>query len=91
MVLAPIGRFSEMTRLSLRAMRISVEIGVLLPAPADPTSGYGYPGLIRADQVDAVRILPSADGPLEEIRGSRATAEERKARRWLIARGAWWG
>jgi len=38
--LVPIGRFSKMTRLSVKALRLYDENGLLPPAHVDPSSGY---------------------------------------------------
>jgi len=66
--LIPIGRFSEMTRLSIKALRIYHENGVLPAAEVDPSSGYRYYSLGQANRAEAVRILRSLDVPLDEIR-----------------------
>jgi len=66
--LVPIGRFSKMTRLSVKALRIYDEIGLLTPAHVDPSSGYRYYELGQANRAEVVRILRSVDMPLDEIR-----------------------
>ena len=88
MVLVPIGRFSEMTRLSIKALRMYDEIGLLRPAHVDPSSGYRYYALSQANQAEAVRILRSVDMPLEEIRRVLDTAADETARQRLIAHRA---
>ncbi|VAW07348.1 Transcriptional regulator, MerR family [hydrothermal vent metagenome] len=67
MNLVPIGRFSKMTRLSIRALRLYDESGLLRPAHVDPSSGYRYYDLGQANRAEAVRILRSVDMPLDEI------------------------
>jgi effector-binding domain-containing protein len=67
-MLVPIGRFSKMTRLSVKALRLYDEIGLLPPAHVDPSSGYRYYGLGQANRAEAVRILRSVGMPLDEIR-----------------------
>jgi len=67
-VLVPIGRFSKMTRLSVKALRLYDEIGLLLPAHVDESSGYRYYHLGQANRAEAVRILRSVDMPLDEIK-----------------------
>jgi effector-binding domain-containing protein len=67
MNLVPIGRFSKMTRLSVRALRLYDENGLLRPAHVDPSSGYRYYDLGQANRAEAVRILRSVDMPLDEI------------------------
>jgi effector-binding domain-containing protein len=66
--LIPIGRFSKMARLSVKALRLYDEIGLLVPAHVDPLSGYRYYSLGQANRAEAVRILRSVDMPLDEIR-----------------------
>ncbi len=66
--MVPIGRFSKMTRLSIKALRLYDEIGLLLPAWVDDSSGYRYYEPGQANRAEAIRILRSVDMPLEEIR-----------------------
>jgi hypothetical protein len=40
--LVPIGRFSKMTRLTIKTLRRYDELGLLAPAIVDPSSGYRY-------------------------------------------------
>ena len=63
----PIGRFSKMTRLSIKALRLYDEIGLLRPAWVDDSSGYRYYEPVQANRAEAIRILRSVDMPLEEI------------------------
>jgi len=67
--LIPIGRFSEMTRLSVKALRLCDEKGLLPPAFVDPSTGYRYYGTAQARRAEIIRILRSVDMPLDEIRG----------------------
>jgi effector-binding domain-containing protein len=64
----PIGRFSTMTRLSIKALRRYDEIGLLVPAEVDQSSGYRYYRYDQANRAEAIRILRRLDMPLEEIR-----------------------
>ncbi len=68
MNLVPIGRFSKMTRLSVKALRLYDQNGLLPPAHVDPSSGYRYYDLAQARRAEAVRILRLVDMPLDEIR-----------------------
>lgn len=65
--LVPIGRFSSMTRLSIKALRLYDELGLLAPAVVDPSSGYRYYHPGQANRAEAIRILRQVDMPLEEI------------------------
>ena len=65
--LVPIGRFSDMTRLTIKALRHYAEVGLLAPAHVDTSSGYRYYRLGQANRAEAIRILRSVDMPLDEI------------------------
>lgn len=66
--LVPIGRFSKMTRLSVKALRHYDELGLLEPAVVDAASGYRYYRLSQANRAEAIRVLRSLDMPLDGIR-----------------------
>lgn len=84
MMLVPIGRFSEMTRLSVKALRLYDEIGLLPPAQVDSSSGYRYYHLGQANRAEAVRILRSVDMPLDEIRAILETDDPERAHKQLL-------
>lgn len=65
--LLPIGRFSRMSRLSIKALRLYDELGLLNPSWVDPSSGYRYYRASQARRAEAIRILRAVDMPLEEI------------------------
>jgi DNA-binding transcriptional MerR regulator len=65
--LMSIGRFSDATRLSVKALRLYDEMGLLVPEHVDPFSGYRYYGPSQAARAEAIRLLRSVDMPLEEI------------------------
>jgi effector-binding domain-containing protein len=83
--LVPIGRFSKMTRLSIKALRLYDEIGLLPPAHVDPSSGYRYYDLGQANKAEAVRILRSVDMPLDEIRVVLDTEDPELVHKQLVA------
>lgn len=64
--LVTIGRFSTMTRLSVKALRIYDEAGLLRPARVDESSGYRYYARGQANRAEAIRILRSVEMPLDE-------------------------
>ncbi|MEE8601289.1 MerR family transcriptional regulator [Euzebya tangerina] len=66
-LLVTIGEFSRMTRLSLKALRLYDERGLLQPAWVDPATGYRHYDPVQANRAEAVRILRSVDMPLDEI------------------------
>lgn len=68
MILVSIGQFSQMTRLSSKALRLYDSNGLLPPAHVDPATGYRYYDLAQANRAEAVRILRSIEMPLDEIK-----------------------
>jgi effector-binding domain-containing protein len=66
--LIPIGRFSRMSRLSIKALRFYDEQGLLTPAWVDPASGYRYYRRFQAARAEAIRVLRAIDMPVGEIR-----------------------
>jgi len=66
--LLPIGRFSEMCRLSIPALRHYDELGLLQPAIVDPDTGYRYYSMAQAVDADRIRTLRLLEMPLPEIR-----------------------
>lgn len=70
--LVTIGRFSAMTRLSIKALRLYDETGLLRPAWVDPSSGYRHYRPSQANRAEAIRILRSVEMPLDDIRETLA-------------------
>ncbi|WP_433797676.1 MerR family transcriptional regulator [Actinoplanes sp. CA-252034] len=66
--LIAIGRFSRMSRLSIKALRFYAEQGLLPPAWVDPSSGYRYYRRGQAARAEAIRVLRAVDMPVGEIR-----------------------
>lgn len=66
--LIPIGRFAQITHLSVKALRIYANEGLLQPMYVDPESGYRYYSLAQAALAARIRLLRLVDMPLEEIR-----------------------
>lgn len=76
-----IGAFARASRLSLKALRLYDDLGLLPPARVDPATGYRYyaPGQLAAAQL--IALLRQLDLPLSEIRALLdAPAPERAAR-----------
>ncbi|MFN8541371.1 MAG: helix-turn-helix domain-containing protein [Thermomicrobiales bacterium] len=65
--LIPIGRFSQICRLTIKAPRYYDDQGLLKPALVDPQSGYRHYGLGQVAVADRIRALREIDMPLEEI------------------------
>ena len=66
--LLPIGRFLEVCRLSIPALRHYDELGLLPPAAVDPDTGYRYYSMAPAVDADRIRTLRLLEMPLPEIR-----------------------
>jgi effector-binding domain-containing protein len=66
--LLPIGRFSEICRLSVPALRHYDELGLLPPAAVDSDTGYRYYSISQAVDADRIRTLRFLEMPLPEIR-----------------------
>src|SRR5579859_3922294 len=66
--LIPIGRFAQITHLSVKALRIYAKAGLMPPMYVDPESGYRYYTLAQATLAARIRLLRLMDLPLEEIR-----------------------
>jgi DNA-binding transcriptional MerR regulator len=66
--LLPIGRFSEVCRLSISALRHYDELGLLPPAAVDPDTGYRYYSIAQAADAERIRALRLIDMPLPEVK-----------------------
>lgn len=66
--LVPIGRFSQLTRLTVKALRHYDELGLLRPAAVDADSGYRYYSLAQCTDAERIRTLRQLQVPLEEVR-----------------------
>lgn len=66
--LIPIGQFAAASRLSLKALRLYDENGLLPPAEVDPESGYRSYRLDQLRSATLIGLLRSAGMPLSEIR-----------------------
>ncbi len=75
--LLPIGRFSELCRLSVPALRHYDELALLKPALVDADTGYRYYSLSQATDADLIKKLRMLEMPLPEIREILAATPER--------------
>ena len=65
--LVPIGRFSQICRLTITALRHYDDLGLLKPALVDPQSGYRYYSLEQVAAAELIRTLRAVEMPLDEI------------------------
>jgi DNA-binding transcriptional MerR regulator len=63
-----IGEFARRSRLSIKALRLYDELGVLVPARVDEASGYRYYDVAQLEAARLVSMLRQLDLPLAAIR-----------------------
>ena len=63
----PIGRFAQASRLSLKALRLYDDTGLLAPAHVNPDSGYRYYREEQLKQARLIGLLRQLEMPLERI------------------------
>jgi effector-binding domain-containing protein len=63
-----IGDFSRMSRLSVKALRLYDQEGILRPGYVDPQSGYRYYSSAQLPEANVVQLLRSLELPLPEVR-----------------------
>jgi DNA-binding transcriptional MerR regulator len=84
-----IGEFARSSRLSVKALRLYDELGVLIPARTDRDSGYRYYDVTQLDDARLVAMLRQLEFPLAEIKELMASdplnAAERVALHWREA------
>ena len=73
--LLSIGTFASMTRLSIKALRLYDELGILQPLHIDPQSGYRYYGVDQLSSARMIRNMRDMDMPLATIRQVHAVLE----------------
>lgn len=66
--LMPIGRFSQVSRLSIKALRLYDAEGLLAPAWVDPASGYRHYLPEQMRRAEAIKVLRMVQMPLDQIR-----------------------
>jgi DNA-binding transcriptional MerR regulator len=87
-----IGEFARRSRLSIKALRLYDELGVLVPARVDEASGYRYYDVRQLDAARLVSMLRQLDVSLAAIREllvcDPADAAERIAAHWQAVESA---
>jgi DNA-binding transcriptional MerR regulator len=73
--LISIGDFARATHLSVRALRLYHQEGLLEPAEVDPNSGYRRYDLGQIPTAQAIRRLRDLNMPLEDVRAIVTTAD----------------
>ncbi|HEY3818049.1 MAG TPA: MerR family transcriptional regulator [Polyangiaceae bacterium] len=79
-----IGDFSRMTHLTVKTLRHYHDVGLLVPAETDQTTGYRYYAKAQVPVAQVIRRFRALDMPVEEVRAILATTDP-EARSKLIA------
>jgi DNA-binding transcriptional MerR regulator len=84
-----IGEFARRSRLSIKALRLYDELGVLTPARVDRDSGYRYYGVAQLQDARLIAMLRQLEFPLAEVKElvscDPSDAAECVAARWREA------
>jgi DNA-binding transcriptional MerR regulator len=84
-VLVPIGDFSRMTHLSVKALRFYHDQGLLEPARIDPASGYRYYDPAQVPLAQVIRRFRDLDMPLDQVRAVLRAPDVETRTREIIA------
>ncbi|MCI0551315.1 MAG: MerR family transcriptional regulator [Anaerolineae bacterium] len=84
--LLSIGTFAEMSRLSIKALRLYDQLGILQPRHVDPQSGYRYYGVDQLSSARMIRNMRDMDMPLATIRRVLAVLPVSQAQVELLVR-----
>ena len=84
--LLSIGACADMTRLSLKALRLYDELGILQPRHIDPQTGYRYYGVDQLSSARMIRNLRDMDMPLATIRQVLAALDTSPAQAETLVR-----
>lgn len=79
----PIGDFSRMTHLSVKALRHYHQVGLLEPARVDPVTGYRYYATDQVPTAQVIRRFRELGMPVEQV-GAVLAAPDPEARNQLI-------
>jgi DNA-binding transcriptional MerR regulator len=74
-----IGEFGAITRLSPKALRLYEQLGLVVPAAVDPSSGYRRYAASQVDEAKLVGLLRRLDMPLATIGGLLGMGPRRAA------------
>jgi DNA-binding transcriptional MerR regulator len=82
--LMPIGRFSRLTGLTVKALRHYDELGLLRPAAVDPETGYRSYSSAQVGRAEWIRTLRLLELPLDDIATILATDDALTLKRLLV-------
>jgi DNA-binding transcriptional MerR regulator len=84
--LLSIGAFASMTRLSIKALRLYDQLGLLQPQYVDPQSGYRFYSVDQLSSARMIRNMREMDMPLATIRQVLAALASAPAQAEALAR-----
>ena len=84
-VLVPIGEFSKMTYVTVKALRHYHEVGLLEPAAVEPDSGYRLYSAEQVPVAQAIRRFRDLDMPLDHIHQVLSAPDERARNEAILA------
>jgi len=84
--LLSIGTFADMTRLSIKALRLYDQLDILQPRHVDPQSGYRFYGVDQLSSARMIRSMRDMDMPLATIRRVLAVLPVSQAQAELLLR-----
>jgi DNA-binding transcriptional MerR regulator len=82
--LMPIGRFSRLTGLTVKALRHYDELGLLRPAAVDPETGYRLYAPDQVGRAETIRTLRQLELPLDDIASILRGDDSAALRRILV-------
>jgi DNA-binding transcriptional MerR regulator len=82
--LMPIGRFSRLTGLTVKALRHYDELGLLRPASVDRDTGYRFYAAAQVPIAEAIRMLRRLEVPLDDISTLLVSDDPVVVRRLLV-------
>jgi DNA-binding transcriptional MerR regulator len=82
--LMPIGRFSRLTGLTVKALRHYDEMGLLRPASVDRDTGYRFYAAAQVPIAEAIRMLRRLEVPLDDISTLLVSDDPVEVRRLLV-------
>ena len=80
------GTFADLSRLSLKALRLYNQLDILRPLHVEPQTGYRYYGPDQLPRARMIRNMREMDMPLAEIRRVLAVADVSQAQAELVIR-----
>jgi DNA-binding transcriptional MerR regulator len=81
--------FADLTRLSIKALRLYDQLGILAPLHIDPQTGYRYYGVEQLSSARMIRTMRDMDMPLATIRRMLAVIPSLRRRPNCLCSNIW--